>query len=142
MTEHQTKPPEGWGGVSNAELAKRELEILKTLTAHDQFLADANKQWMADCERLTAELDAYQTAYGRADEVCDGLLIENAALRADAERWVWYATQIEAQDMDKLEAAFGELNRSHIKVTKSELDTAIDAAIAGEKHEYGRKIYT
>ena len=33
------------------------------LTSHDQFLADANKQWIADCERLTAERDYwYETA--------------------------------------------------------------------------------
>ena len=31
-------------------------DALERLTAHDQFLADANKQWMKDCERLTAEL--------------------------------------------------------------------------------------
>ena len=38
-------------------------EIVAALTAHDQFLADANKQWIADCERLTAERDYwYETA--------------------------------------------------------------------------------
>ena len=35
------------------KVIERENEI-ERLTAHDQFLADANKQWMADCERLTA----------------------------------------------------------------------------------------
>ena len=33
-------------------------DALERLTAHDQFLADANKQWMKDCERLTAERDS------------------------------------------------------------------------------------
>lgn len=56
-----------------------------------------------------------------------------AALKADAARWAWYANQIEMQDMDALEAAFGTLNKSDEKVTKAELDAAIDAAIAGEK---------
>ena len=37
-------------------------EDIERLTAHDQFLADANKQWMADCERLTAERDALVAA--------------------------------------------------------------------------------
>ena len=37
------------------QIVNQGLEI-ERLTAHDQFLADANKQWMADCERLTAEL--------------------------------------------------------------------------------------
>ena len=36
-------------------LGDRNAEI-ERLTSHDQFLADANKQWIADCARLTAEL--------------------------------------------------------------------------------------
>ena len=35
---------------------KMQLEQIERLTSHDQFLADANKQWIADCARLTAEL--------------------------------------------------------------------------------------
>ena len=40
-------------GTNYVQEAADEIE---RLTAHDQFLADANKQWIADCERLTAEL--------------------------------------------------------------------------------------
>ena len=36
-------------------LGDRNAEI-ERLTSHDQFLAGANKQWIADCARLTAEL--------------------------------------------------------------------------------------
>ena len=39
--------------LERLDAAKDEIE---RLTAHDQFLADANKQWIADCARLTAEL--------------------------------------------------------------------------------------
>ncbi len=56
------------------QIVNQGLEI-ERLTAHDQFLADANKQWMADCERLTAELTT--SRYWREQEVKD--LTDNLA---------------------------------------------------------------
>ena len=60
------------------QIVNQGLEI-ERLTAHDQFLADANKQWMADCERLTAELTT--SRYWREQEVKD-LTAERDALVA------------------------------------------------------------
>ena len=60
------------------QIVNQGLEIAR-LTSHDQFLADANKQWMADCERLTAELTT--SRYWREQEVKD-LTAERDALVA------------------------------------------------------------
>jgi hypothetical protein len=57
---------------------------------HSRFLdceveRDAEKEHVRQCvaniAKLIAERDAMQSAYGKSDEICDGLLIENAALR-------------------------------------------------------------
>ena len=56
--------------LERLDAAKDEIE---RLTAHDQFLADANKQWIADCARLTAELAKVK--------------VERDALRVDAQRY-------------------------------------------------------
>lgn len=85
-------------------------EEIARLTSHDQFLADANKQWIADCARLTAELAkveverdaAYKTNEVLRGDIANppsdvqefvlnkynffGVVAERDALRADAER--------------------------------------------------------
>ena len=65
------------------QIVNQGLEI-ERLTAHDQFLADANKQWMADCERLTAELTT--SRYWREQEVKD-LTAYRDALSVAAALW-------------------------------------------------------
>ena len=70
-------------GTNYVQEAADEIE---RLTAHDQFLADANKQWMADCERLTAERDAYRS-WGSQNEVsfsAEIMRLKSALLGAQA----------------------------------------------------------
>jgi hypothetical protein len=54
---------------------------IERLTAETKDLNDMYRASEIEVERLKAERDAMQAAYGKADEICDGLLIENAALK-------------------------------------------------------------
>ena len=51
---------------------------------------------------------------------------ENEALKADAERYRWWVTQVEHKDFENLEKAFKSMEVRE-DVTKQMMDTAIDA---------------
>jgi hypothetical protein len=56
------------------------MNLIERLKNTDEISGDAVVEVWQELERLEAERDAMQAAYGKADEICDGLLIENAAL--------------------------------------------------------------
>ena len=80
--------------IENAQLQKDYTRIKESATLwHDRYKTKC-QEYMdrqailgAEIVALEAERDAWQTAYGRADEVCDGLLIENAALKEGLDGW-------------------------------------------------------
>jgi len=57
---------------------------------------------------------------------CQSLEIERDALKADAERYRWWVTQVEHKDFENLEKAFKSMEVRE-DVTKQMMDTAIDA---------------
>ena len=80
--------------AENAQLQKDYTRIKESATLwHDRYktkcqeCVDRQAILGAEIVALEAERDAWQTAYGRADEVCDGLLIETAALREGLDGW-------------------------------------------------------
>ena len=63
-------------------------EEIERLTAHDQFLADANKKWIADCERLTAERDAALAASRHETDLCQQALDTVKEVQAEVDRTI------------------------------------------------------
>ena len=57
---------------------------------------------------------------------CEALEITNDALKADAERYRWWVTQVEHKDFENLEKAFKSMEARE-DVTKQMMDAAIDA---------------
>ena len=64
--------------TAERDAAKDEIE---RLTEHDQFLADANKQWVADCARLTAELNSIKEKNAPEIEKCNSYIANLTAER-------------------------------------------------------------
>ena len=124
--------------TAERDAAKDEIE---RLTEHDQFLADANKQWVADCARLTAELNSIKEKNAPEIEKCNSyianLTAERDALRADAERYRFIFA--ESDRVDPVCAVVwkkGNVRNSSEWVSSvggEWLSKELDAAIAGEK---------
>jgi chromosome segregation ATPase len=111
-------------------------EEIERLTAERDALKEGLDGWHSRCLDMEVERDVEKEHVRQCVANIAKLVAENAALRADAERYRWLRDGLSGplaatEGMKRMAGAFGEFDDTP---SAEQFDAAIDAAI-GEKHD-------